>query len=126
MALNKDLMGVGMPAAQAEALGVSPAAAVTATGTTTGGAYALNKQQDSYLVTTASSNTGVRLPSDAPLMAPFYVAYAGGGQDIVVYPHTGAAFNGGSADAGRTLSTTTGAGVFMRTGALPWLALVSA
>ena len=103
MALTNDLMGLGFPAKQADAIGLNPIAAVTAAGTTTADATVLKKAQN-YVNMTASGSDGVRLPTDMPLNKPYFV-YNSSGSTGLVYPPTGGTINGGSTNAG--LSTAT-------------------
>lgn len=98
MAQAKDLMsGAGFSAPAANMLGFN-AGAVTAAGTTSGAATAIPPTVTWANVTTASSNTGVKLPvatalNPLPLYTPVVVSCTGG-QTGVVYPPSGATVNG--------------------------------
>lgn len=119
MSLAQDLAGVGLPAELAMRLGVNPGA-LTSAGTTQGTATAIPKDVTFITVTTASSQTGLRLPSTAELQMPYYV-FNPGSTTGVVYPPTSGAINNGSANAG--VNVTQGqTGVFVRISTNQWFA----
>jgi hypothetical protein len=91
MSIAKDLVGVGMPGAFAQLEGFSAVAAVAAAGTTTANATVLAVSQDNVQMTGTGAN-GIRLPTEMPLMAPYVLSAVSG--TTLVYPPTGAAFNG--------------------------------
>lgn len=93
MTLATDLGGVGMPMEQARLVGQSAFVATTAAGTATGTATAIPQYNTNINVTTASSQTGVRLPSNMIRELPYQV-YNTGTLAANVYPPTGTAFNG--------------------------------
>lgn len=101
----EDLIGLGMPGELANKLGISLDLGVTATGNDT----AANGYQIKATVTTvttagASTNT-LRLPSAATWPGAFlFIANAGTGQTLNVYPASGEKIAGGSADAKQTLA----------------------
>ena len=121
MAQAKDLMsGAGFSAAAANLLGFN-AGAVTAAGTTSGAATAIPPTVTWANVTTASSQTGVKLPSPTALNPVAYyspiVVYSTGGQTCVVYPPSGT-INGAS-----SVNVSDGAmKTFYQTGATTWVA----
>lgn len=96
MSAAKDLIGLGFPAAQAGSLGFSAPAAVTAAGTTTTDATVLAIAQNNVQMT-GTTNDGIRLNTNTPLMVPYVLAAVSGATKV--YPPTGAAFNGLSANA---------------------------
>lgn len=126
MALAVDLMGEGLPQQLANRLGwdgTSTPTAVIAAGTAQGTATALTVNY--ALVTAASSQTGVILPSTAALTQQFIVINSSASTAaMVVYPPTSGTINGGSANAGVTISAGNMA-LFMRTGTNTWLAWYS-
>ncbi|MBX2989449.1 MAG: hypothetical protein KF802_16290 [Bdellovibrionaceae bacterium] len=99
MAQAKDLMTTGMAAPLATQLGFQ-VGAVTAAGTVTGTSTSIPANVTWANVTTASSQTGVKLPvtSGVNTVGQFipYVVYSLGGQTCVVYPPSGETINGGS------------------------------
>lgn len=111
MSLAKDLIGGGIPDITARHLGYPTNLAVTAAGTTTTDATVLGTQ--SKVVTmTASGSDGIRLPTNMPLMTPYWL-FNSSGSTGKVYPPTGGAINGGSTDAGLSVATLKTV-VFMR------------
>lgn len=111
MALNKDLMGGGMADSLARHAGLPNTLAVTAAGTTTADATVL-ATQNKVVTMTASGSDGIRLPTNMPLNAEYWV-YNSSGSTGKVYPPSGGAINGGSTDAGLSVATLKVA-VFMR------------
>lgn len=98
MALNIDLMGVGMPAEQALLLGQSVLTAVTAAGTTAATATALVASQTQ--VTSAAGATGVILSATATLTRLYFIRnLAASTAPLKVYPPTGGTINGAAVDA---------------------------
>lgn len=108
MAITPNLMGAGMPGAQASLVGFQPAATVAGAGTaqktdsaalTAGNILPLGLNN----VTTAGGETAVQIPSTMPL----------GGQMIVnvtsstaalLFPPSGGTINGGNADASYSIA----------------------
>lgn len=122
MPLAKNVMGAGIPAAQARGLnGNNVNAAVTAAGTTQGTATAITA--DVNVVTTASSAQGVILYSGVP--GDSQIVYNNTTADIRVYPHSGGNFNQLAANAGFVLAPYTAAQCFL-INATQWVAFLSA
>lgn len=103
MALNTDLMGVGMADSLARRVGLPTQIAITAAGTNAATATVLNAQ-NKVVNLTASGSDGVRFPDNMPLNAEFWV-YNSSGSTGKVYAPTGGNINGGSTDAGFSLTT---------------------
>ena len=83
VATNDSLMGLGMPAQLSALLGANPKA-VTAAGTAQGTATAiLSKNVE---LTTASSQTGGILPSNAGVMVPYFVTVQTSDTGVVYVP----------------------------------------
>lgn len=112
MALNTDLMGVGMADSLARRVGLPTQLTVTAAGTTSTDATVFNSQ-NKVVILSATGSDGIRFPDNTPLNAPFWFFNASGSTGKV-YPPTGGAINGGSTDAGLSL-TTLKAAVMIRT-----------
>lgn len=102
-AITTNLMGSGMPAAQASLLGWLPAATVAGSGTaqktdsaaiTASNLLALGLNN----VTTASSQTAVQIPSTMPLGATMWINVTTS-TTAVVFPPDAGTINGGSANA---------------------------
>jgi len=123
MSLATDLGGVGLPTEQAIRLGTDGVAAVSAAGTALSGATAITSRNNN--ITTASSQTGVILPSTAEFMNPYY-GYVNSSTTGILYPHSSSAtINGGSAGAGVNIAQNKSF-IAMRTSTLNWLVNVSA
>lgn len=123
MALANDLMGVGFPAGQAVRVGLQ-VAEVTAAGTAQGTATALKPTQTAIVLTTAASETGVRLTTDYPLWTPIYIVN-NTATTANVFPPSGAKINNGSDDAAVTITVNL-ARVFVRRSATRWMSWVTA
>ncbi len=117
VALNKDLMGVGFADSQATAVGWNPIVTVIAAGSAGISATVLKKAQN-FVNMTATGADGLRLPADAPLNKP-YVVWNGSGSTGLVYPNTGGTLNGGTIDAGLSMTTLKQA-IFIRYSTLGW------
>lgn len=123
MAKATDLQSLGMGgSALASLVGFTPGA-ITAAGTTNGAATNIPPNITWANVTTASSQTGVKLPagSGANPVSQYtaYVVSATGGQTCVVYPPSGATINGTtSANVSDNTSTA-----FYQTGSTTWVSL---
>jgi len=103
MALDRDLMGVGFADKQAQLVGAPATTAVTAAGTTSADATVLGTQ--TKMVTgTFTGADGIRLPTNMKLNDPYWVFNSSGSTGLV-YPPTGGALNGGSTDAGLSMTT---------------------
>ena len=111
MALNTDLMGVGMADSVARRVGLPVNKAVTAAGTASTDATVLDVQ-NKVVTMTATGADGIRFPTNMPLNAEFWVFNSSGSTGLV-YPPTGGAINAGSTDAGLSMATHKTA-VFMR------------
>lgn len=98
MALQIDLMGVGMPSEQAVLLGQSVLTSVTAAGTTQGTATAITNSQ--IAVTSAAGASGVILSSTATLTRFFFIRNLAASTAVLnVYPPSGGSINGAAANA---------------------------
>lgn len=123
-ALAKDLVGLGIPTAQAEAIGSSVPTAVTTAGTAIGTATAIKATLS--ILTTATSQTGAILPSTAPLMVEYF-GYVPSTTTAKLYPHASAATINGSVAGTSGVSVAQGKSfVARRTSATNWLVVVSA
>lgn len=96
---------------------------ITSTGSTAAGAYQLTSTRN--VISTAASGAGVRLPSIDATGARVHILN-NGTNNVVVYPPTGGTINGGSIDAGVTITNkgTTSVPVvasFTQTGTLTYL-----
>lgn len=111
MALNTDLMGLGMADALARRVGMPTQIASTAAGTTAATATVLSAQSR-VINMTASGSDGVRFNDNMPLNTEHFV-YNSSGSTGKVYAPTGGNLNGGSTDAGLSLTTLKTA-VFVR------------
>lgn len=111
MALDKDLMGVGIPDSAARRIGLPVNFAATGAGTTSADATVLNAQ-NKVVTLTATGSDGIRFATNMPLMTPHWV-FNSSGSTGKVYPPTGGAINGGSTDAGLSL-TTLKVAIFLR------------
>jgi len=81
-------------------LGFSDQTSVTAAGTTSGGATVLNALLTNIHTTSAAGATGVRLPASPSLTQPYIIRNkTASTANLLVYPPTGGAFNGGATDA---------------------------
>lgn len=76
------------------------------------------------VVTTGTANDGVRLPADYGVGEQIVVANISGAA-LNVYPSTGGAINGGSANAAKALAANM-AGLYISTGNSNWVAVLSA
>ena len=123
MAIANDLMGVGMPAAQASLVGVNPAA-VTAAGTAQTTATVLKANQTFVTLTTASSQDSVRLPTDAPL-GTMYILMNNSSTTANVFPPSGAKINNAADDAAVTITVNLGR-IFVRRSLTRWVSWVAA
>ena len=87
MALKSELMAVGMPAMQANRIGLDAATAFTAAGTTQGTATVLTANNAN--VTTSSIGAGVITGSEQ-----MYTIYNAGPNVLTIYPAVGGTFAG--------------------------------
>lgn len=123
MATAQDLVGLGVPPSQATYLAFTPQA-VTAAGTATGTATALDKDVSFLNVTTAGSQDGIRFHANTPLGKPI-VVFNLAATTANVYPSTGGAINGGSTDAAVTIAQNK-VRVFMRYSTNVWVSWLTA
>lgn len=117
MATEQDLVGLGMPPALADLLGITPQS-VTGAGTTQGTAAAIYNEL--ALITGASSNTGAILPATAKVGVPYILASIGG-TAAKIYAPVGHTLNGVASSTGLTFSAATGTVLAIRTGATTWV-----
>lgn len=103
MALSTNLVGVGIAPEAARRLGEGTILAVTAAGTTTADATVLSAQTKVANMT-ASGSDGIRFNTNMPLNELHYI-YNSSGSTGKFYPPTGGNLNGGSTDAGVSLTT---------------------
>lgn len=113
-----DLMGYGMPNFLAGELG-NRTQSVTGTGTAQTGGAAILSEGHIALVTAASSQTAVVLPSGAKIGTPYFIVGVGSAAPIV-YPPSGGTINAGSANAGLTLSAATATAILVRASTTAW------
>ena len=117
----KSLIGVGVPAAQANALGCT-VSSKTAAGTTQGAATLLTTSLS--IVTSAGGADAVRLPATAIGDGPYIVA-AISATTVQVFPPTGGTLQGGSTDAAFNVAQNKTA-MFFKTTATAWVVNLSA
>lgn len=111
------MMAMGIQAEAAKAIAGGTKGTVTATGTTIADAAALSA--DTTMVTTAS-NAGVQLPDKEGI----FIVGTDASNATKVYPHSASGtINGGSAGAAVTITAGHG-GLFVRAGALNWVAVL--
>jgi hypothetical protein len=104
MATKAELMATGMPASQANKLGLDPTSSVTAAGTTLATATVLAGNNSN--VTTSSIGGGVQLQGD---FDQAYV-YNAGPNTLTIYPPSASAnFIGLAAGVGATVAAGSGA-----------------
>ena len=118
MALKGELMASSLPAAAANKLGFDAQATVSAAGTTQGTATTLVSNFSN--VTTAAANSGVIIGRANEIN----VVINNGANPVKVYPPSGHAINGGSANAAFTV-TNGKAAIFYPAGT-NWCANMSA
>lgn len=91
------MMGVGTPAAQAQAISGTVTDAQTATGSTQG--TALTLPSNIVRFSTVASGTGAIIPSSTQI-SDEYVVVNSGANALLVYPPTGASIAAGATNAG--------------------------
>lgn len=122
MARDSELMGLGLPAFQAVALGFGPGATgLTGAGTSSQSA-ALALVQGVNVFSTVGANSGGRLPV-AGASGPVAVCNAGANA-LLVYPATGQNINGGSANG--SFSVTNAKSALFLPYETGWVAILSA
>lgn len=116
-----DLMGIGMWPDAAGELGNRPQA-VNGAGTSQAGATAIS--QHLVTVTSASSSTGVILPSAAKVGTPYFITGIGTAATIVYAPvGTAYTMNGKVSTTGVTLSAATASGIFIQMSLNAWYSI---
>jgi hypothetical protein len=104
MTLANDLTGLGVAPAVASALGFN-IATLAGVGTAQSGGAAIGA--DMTRVTTESGQTAVVLPSSMPLATPFFV-FNTSATAALLFPPSGCAIDGGSADASVAIAQNRG------------------
>jgi hypothetical protein len=122
MARDKELMGLGLPAFQAVALGFGPGATSLTGAGTSSQADALALVQGVNVFSTVAANSGGRLPV-AGASGPIAVCNAGANA-LLVYPATGQNINGGSANG--SFSVTNAKSALFLPYETGWVAILSA
>lgn len=95
--IQRNLMGIGFAAAQAQQLAGKVVTGLTSTGSSSQ-ANSLAIYSETNVVTTTAANTGVRLPSNASAGDSMTVVNLGA-STLFIYPPVGGILNGGSANA---------------------------
>lgn len=121
MSSAKELIGLGVPAAQANTLGFT-VSSKTAAGTTQAAATLLTTNLT--IVTSAGGADSVRLPANGIGGGPYIVA-AISSTTVQVFPPTGGAIQGGSTDAAFNVAQNKTA-MFFKTTATAWVVNLSA
>jgi len=117
----KDLIGVGVPAAQATVLGLT----VTAkTGVGTAQATGTPITSNLSVLTTASGQTAFRLPSNGIGGGP-YIVFNTTSDAALVFPPSGGNIQGGSTDASFSVAQNKSA-MFFKNTATNWVVNLSA
>jgi|SRR6185436_13403075 len=122
MSLATDLIGLGFNPSAADLEGFTQQT-LTTTGTSATTAAAIRGSAVS--LTTAGSQTGAILPSTWPLWKPIIVT-ATTATTAIVYPHSGAQLNGGTATTGGQNLAQNKTTMFIRTGDLLWVSILTA
>lgn len=122
MALSQDLTGLGLPPALADYLGVEIQLQLAGVGTSQSGAAAITKRVTT--VTTSSGQTAAVLPSSAPLGSVWEV-YNESSTAALLFPPSGGAIDGGSADASVNIAQNKGRAV-RRLSSTVWRTVYSA
>ncbi len=117
-----NLIGVGVPPKQAQALGFPTPPTLAGVGTAQSGAAAIS--QNMTIVTATGGATAFVMPAAIPGAGPF-VIYNSSGTSALIYPGSSKTFNGGSADAALTLPTLRSL-VIYKTDATNWIAAFNA
>lgn len=124
-ALASDLVGLGVAGPLARYLGLSAPTTVVAAGTTAAGATAINPQLTFVIADTATSQTGLSLPADAPIGRPIWITNPDS-DTAVIYPSSGASLNGGTVTtAGQNLAQNKTA-IYIRQTTAKWLSILTA
>lgn len=121
--LANELMGLGLPARQAVALGYL-ATTVAGVGTAQSGAGVIPTDSTGVTATTASGQTALILPSDAPLWQE-YVVYNSTATAALVFPPSGNDINAAGANASVSIAQNLSRR-FIRVSATHWVSYLSA
>ena len=124
MAKQTDLMGLGMPGALARYIG-DEVTAVTAAGTAASTATEIGLQATFVVVTTASSQTGVKLNSATPLLRPITIV-SPASDTAIVYPPTSGTINGGTATSGGQNVAQNKTAIYIRYSSTAWVSILTA
>ena len=117
----KSLIGIGVPAAQSNVIGIT-VSSKTAAGTTLAAATAITT--NFTIVTSAGGADSVRLPATAIGDGPYVVA-AISSTTVQVFPQTGETIQGGSTSAAFNVAQNKTA-MFFKTTATTWVVNLSA
>jgi len=118
-----ELMGLGLPARQAVALGYLTTT-VAGVGTAQSGAGVIPTDSTGITATTASGQTALVLPSDAPLWQE-YVVYNSTSTAALVFPPSGHDINAAGANASVSIAQNLSRR-FIRVSATHWVSYLSA
>ena len=122
MALAKEIMGGGLSAATAQAIGGSVQTGLTATGSAI--TDALQLTASNVQVSTTAASTGVLLPNG--VIGDEVLIYNAGANTLAVYPPTSSqSINSGSAGAAFSVATTKTA-TFKKITSTLWIAQLGA
>ena len=122
MSAAKELIGIGVPAAQAKSLGFPTPPTLAGVGTAQVGAAAIS--QTMTVLSATGGATAFVMPAAVAGSGP-YVLYNASGTSALVYPGASNTFNGGSADAALTLPTLRSLLIF-KTNGTNWIAFFNA
>ena len=121
MPLVKDLMGSGIPDQAANRLGMT-IASIAAAGSSATDATTMRKAATVVLVTPTGGSQGVKLPSDAELGIPYYVANMSS-TAALIYPPSSGQINGDTATTGTVPLTARGTSICIRVTNTDWIAI---
>lgn len=119
----KNIMGCGVPALQAQAIGGFATDGLTAAGSNQGTALAIGS--DVNVITTTASSTGVILPANPAPGDEIIVANLGANA-LSVYPASGGAIQNGATNAAFSVGAAKTAKFIARPGSSSWIAILSA
>lgn len=105
--IQRNLMGIGMAAQQAQTIAGRVVTGLTATGSSSQ-ADSLAVYSEINVVTTTAANTGGRLPSNFSA-GDSMIVHNNGASTLFIYPPVGGKINGGSANAKVDAATLKGA-----------------
>ena len=124
MATTADLTGLAMPPPLATFLGYSPTTVVAA-GTASTTATALGPDVGFVVLTTASSQTGVRLHASYPIGRPLFITNPTS-DSAVIFPPSSGQINGGTATTGGLTLAQNKTAIFIRQTTGLWLSILTA